>query len=79
MLEAGIPKRLDPVRARENSACLLRFDFLHGDVIRYIDGEYVNRDHDVGTRDSWGGAGGKSASDGERIGTGDWGRLNETK
>jgi hypothetical protein len=29
MLEAGIPKRLDPVRARKNSACLLRFDFLH--------------------------------------------------
>ena len=25
------------------------------------------------------GAGGKSASDGERIGTGDWGRLSETK
>ena len=37
---------LDPVRAKFNSAGLLRFDFLHGDFIRWLGGEYVNSNRD---------------------------------
>lgn len=42
----GIPTVLDLVRARYNSAGLLRFDFLHGDFIRWLGGEYVNSARD---------------------------------
>ncbi|CAJ1962171.1 unnamed protein product [Cylindrotheca closterium] len=42
----GILTMLDPVRAKFNSAGLLQFDFLHGDFIRWLGGEYVNSAHD---------------------------------
>ena len=46
MPAAGIPTTLDPHRAWLNSAGLLRFDFHHGDFVRWLGGEYVNQGRD---------------------------------
>jgi len=46
MPSAGIPTTLDPHRAWLNSAGLLRFDFHHGDFVRWLGGEYVNQGRD---------------------------------
>lgn len=37
---------LDPVRARAYGAALLRFDFIYGDFVRWLSGEYTNRHRD---------------------------------
>mmetsp|Transcript_4851 Transcript_4851/g.11525 ORF Transcript_4851/g.11525 Transcript_4851/m.11525 type:complete len:935 (-) Transcript_4851:1191-3995(-) len=46
MPKTGLPKTLDRNRAWLNSAGLLRFDFNHGDFVRYLGGEYTNRHRD---------------------------------
>lgn len=42
--EADFPTTLDPFCAQLHSLALLRFDFRHGDVIRWLGGEYTNAD-----------------------------------
>lgn len=37
---------LAPLRARAYGAALLRFDFLYGDFLRWLSGEYTNRHRD---------------------------------
>ena len=48
MLEAdgSVPVALDPARALMNSCGLLRFDFSHGDFIRFLGGEFTNEHRD---------------------------------
>jgi hypothetical protein len=45
-LPPGKPKKLDPVLAHRYGAALLRFNFVYGDMIRWLGGEYTNRHRD---------------------------------
>jgi hypothetical protein len=45
-LPPGKPKKLDPVLAHRYGTALLRFNFVYGDMIRWLGGEYTNRHHD---------------------------------
>ena len=45
---ATYPTVLGQARAQLHSIALLRFDFEHGDVIRWLGGEYTNSDRDFG-------------------------------
>jgi hypothetical protein len=42
----GKPTNLDPLQARLYGAALLRFNFVYGDFIRWLSGEYTNRKRD---------------------------------
>jgi hypothetical protein len=42
-LSPGKPKLIDQERTRLFGSALLRFDFLHGDMVRWLSGEYTNR------------------------------------
>ncbi|CAJ1939814.1 unnamed protein product [Cylindrotheca closterium] len=46
MADEKVPTTLDPHRAWLNSAALLRFDFNHGDFVRWLGGEYTNKGRD---------------------------------
>jgi hypothetical protein len=42
----GKPSNLDPIQSRLYGAALLRFNFVYGDLIRWLSGEYTNRHRD---------------------------------